>query len=367
MFWWPFIVILLSILGLVLSQSGPDLSAPGQMDVRPVYFLVLVAGLVLFAAARTLAHGGRRTMLSAAICLGTIGGLLTAFVFRDEAAIVVDEVRAELMPSAALSRSAGTVELGRGLDGHFRAAAEVNGVPMELMIDTGASIVMLPYKDAASVGLNPKALDFSVPVTTANGQAKIAPVRLSSIRIGSIAVFGVPAAVAQPGKLKRGLLGMSFLDRLDETTFQHNRLILRQGSIAEERLNRALDGRYRARAEINGAPLAMTVDAGSPTVLIPYKKAWSIGFDPRLLDFSMSITTEKGPATAAPVVLSSIRIGSIAVFDVPAAIIQPGVLQDGILGMTFLNRLDETSFRRDQLILRQRVSPRPVAAAGSAN
>ena len=96
------------------------------------------------------------------------------------------------------------------------------------MLDPGASMVLIPYEPAARIGINPDTLDFSLPVTTANGRSSVAPIRLSSIKIGPIAVFDVAAAVARPGQLKTGLLGMSFLDLLAETTFKGDRLILRQ-------------------------------------------------------------------------------------------------------------------------------------------
>ena len=138
------------------------------------------------------------------------------------------------MPSVALSRSAGTAEYRRDWDGHYKAKAEVNGVVLELMIDTGASMVLIPHDQAAAIGINLETLEYSMPVITANGRSSVAPVMLSSIKVGSIAVFDVPAAVALPGRLKTGLLGMSFLDKLDEVSFQGNRLILRQGRTDEE-------------------------------------------------------------------------------------------------------------------------------------
>ena len=52
-------------------------------------------------------RGGRKTLVHTAIWLGAITGLLTAFAFRDEAAVVIQEIRAELMPSLALARAAG--------------------------------------------------------------------------------------------------------------------------------------------------------------------------------------------------------------------------------------------------------------------
>ena len=231
MFWWPVLIIVMAILAVIVAGDPSESVIAGQLiDMRHVYIGVLVTGLVLFALGRLLVRGGPRMMLNIAICLGTISGLATAFVFRDEATFVVNEIRAELMPSVALTRAVGEAELRRGWDGHYRADAKVNGVSLNLMIDTGASMVLIPYEDAATIGIDPQTLDFSVPVTTANGRSSVAPVRLSSIKIGPIAVFDVPAAVAQPDRLKSALLGMSFLDRLDETSFQQDRLILRKAS-----------------------------------------------------------------------------------------------------------------------------------------
>ena len=231
MLFWPILVIGLAMLALLLSAVPPDgILDSGQTDMRVVYLAVLAAALTIVGAGRMLVQGGRKTLVHTAVWLGTIAGLLTAFAFRDEATTIVREIRAELMPSVALSRTAGEAELRRGWDGHYRAEAEVNGVALRLMIDTGASMVLIPYEQAAEIGINPDTLDYSMPVTTANGRSSVAPIRLSSIKIGPIAVFDIPAAVAQPGRLKTGLLGMSFLDRLAETSFQGDRLILRQRS-----------------------------------------------------------------------------------------------------------------------------------------
>lgn len=242
MFWWPVAIIALAILG-VLVTGAPQDGLAGPVEMRPVYIGVLLTALVLFAAGHALVRGGRRAMLNIAICLGTIAGLGTAFVFRDEAAVLITEIRAELMPSVAVSRAPGVEELRRApFDDHYRAWAEVNGTALELMIDTGASMVLLPYEDAIAVGIDPDELDFSVPVTTANGHSAVAPVQLSSIRIGRIAAFNVPAAVAQPEMLKSGLLGMSFLNRIDEVTFRDDRLILRQHPDAVSGATREVTG-----------------------------------------------------------------------------------------------------------------------------
>jgi len=229
MLFWPVLIIGLAVLGLLLSEPSTDsIAAGGRIDMRVAYLAVLAATLAIFGAGRMLVRGGRRTLVHTAIWLGAITGVLTAFAFREEATIIVLDIRAELMPSIALSRAAGEAELHRAWDGHYRATAEVNGVKLKLMIDTGASMVLIPFEQAAKIGINTDTLDFSMPVTTANGRSSVAPIRLSSIKIGPIAVFDVAAAVTRPGRLKTGLLGMSFLDKLAETTFRGDLLILRQ-------------------------------------------------------------------------------------------------------------------------------------------
>ncbi len=102
----------------------------------------------------------------------------------------------------ALATAEGEAELRRAWDGHYRAEAEINGVRMLLMVDTGASLVLLPYETVARARHRPGRRSTSrCRVTTANGVSTVAPVRLSSIKVGPIAVFDVQAAVAHPGRL----------------------------------------------------------------------------------------------------------------------------------------------------------------------
>ncbi|MEM1384157.1 MAG: TIGR02281 family clan AA aspartic protease [Pseudomonadota bacterium] len=166
---------------------------------------------------------------------GIVAGLVTAYVARNDLRDMAAAARGALMPSVALSRTDGETELRRAWDGHYRADAAVNGVTMRMMFDTGASMVLIPYEDAARIGIDPASLTYSMPVTTANGRSSVAPITIASIKIGQIAVFDVSAAVAHPGKLKTALLGMSFIDKLSETSFRGDRLILRQAGVGPER------------------------------------------------------------------------------------------------------------------------------------
>jgi aspartyl protease family protein len=127
---------------------------------------------------------------------------------------------------AATAHYGSVVQIKAGRNGHFNTEAEVNGRPVEVMIDTGATMVALSYEDAERAGLYLNDSDFTGAVTTANGVARVAPVTLDRVSIGDITVRDVPAAVTEPGRLKTSLLGMSFLNRLSRFDMRSGVLVL---------------------------------------------------------------------------------------------------------------------------------------------
>ena len=114
----------------------------------------------------------------------------------------------------ATSRHAGKVEIAAERDGHFYVDAEVNYRPMRLMVDTGASVVVLRQSDAADVGVRPRPGEFDRPVSTANGTALAAETTLDSIRVRDIEVADVRALVLPDDKLAVSLLGATFLSKI---------------------------------------------------------------------------------------------------------------------------------------------------------
>ena len=115
----------------------------------------------------------------------------------------------------------------RRLDGHFVARPQVNGIALTMLVDTGASTVVLKPQDAQRLGIDIERLRYSVPVQTANGTTYAAHVRLNSVALGPINLTNVEALVAKPGALKENLLGMSFLSRLRSYEFTSDFLMLR--------------------------------------------------------------------------------------------------------------------------------------------
>jgi aspartyl protease family protein len=131
-------------------------------------------------------------------------------------------------PAAKPVNNDTVVEIEAERNGHFSAEADINGRSIPVMIDTGATMVVLSYEDAERAGLFLTDKDFTRAVSTANGTARVAPVTLDRVSIGNITVRDVPAAVAESGRLRTSLLGMTFLSRLSRFDMRAGRLVLQE-------------------------------------------------------------------------------------------------------------------------------------------
>ncbi len=109
--------------------------------------------------------------------------------------------------------------------GHFVVKADVDGADIRFMVDTGATEVVLTPEDAARIGFDLRARNFTRQFNTAGGVIRAAPVTLRRLRIGQLVLRDVEAWVNE-APLFVSLLGMSFLKRLDGYEVQGDRLIL---------------------------------------------------------------------------------------------------------------------------------------------
>src|ERR1043165_7598305 len=133
--------------------------------------------------------------------------------------------RAEPAPQSANYR---TVTVRSDRLGHFQVEGAVDGRRIDLMVDTGASMVALRERDANRLGIFPAARDYTGRSSTANGIVKVAPVRLSSLEVNGIRVYDVQAAVFPAEGLSVNLLGMSFLSRVRRFEMANGRLVMEQ-------------------------------------------------------------------------------------------------------------------------------------------
>ncbi|MEM6488642.1 MAG: TIGR02281 family clan AA aspartic protease [Pseudomonadota bacterium] len=229
MIYWPVFVVAVIAVALFITEP-PNGNGPEDYDalMRLIYLGVLAVGLVFASLGRLVLSDGWRTVHYGMVWCAVAVGLTAAYAEQDLLRRSISQVRGDVMPTVAVSTIGVEEVLERSWDGHYRSDVAINGSTVSMMVDTGASMVVLPYEDVSRVGIDPTALQFNMPVSTANGRSHVAPIELSEIRLGDIVVRDVPAAVAHPGRLHTGLLGMSFLDRLSETSFQGKRLFLRQ-------------------------------------------------------------------------------------------------------------------------------------------
>ncbi|HAT85555.1 MAG TPA: TIGR02281 family clan AA aspartic protease [Rhizobiales bacterium] len=188
---------------------------------------VLSSWLIYLAAGRFRSLGSMAQSLKQLAVWVLIGfGLVLAYSFKDDAQMLVGRVAGELVPGMGIQSNSGSVTFPRSGNGHFMVLAKVNGREVPMLVDTGATSVVLSYEDAQAAGLNPEGLQFSTPVSTANGRTKAARLMLNSVDVGGIHRGRVPAMVSQPGALRESLLGMSYLEKLGSWSVSNDRLTL---------------------------------------------------------------------------------------------------------------------------------------------
>lgn len=112
--------------------------------------------------------------------------------------------------------------------GHFRSTFELNGRPVEALIDTGATLVAINRSTARRIGLDLSLSDFEHVVNTANGETRAAAATIGSLQIGRIYVQDVQAAVLEDDALDTTLIGMTFLSRLSRYQVKNGELFLEQ-------------------------------------------------------------------------------------------------------------------------------------------
>jgi aspartyl protease family protein len=224
----PIAIFLAALAALLLTpETKPILGLPHGQFAGAGMGAAMIGWVLLTGLARVGAAGAARVVGGAATWALIFVALVALYGYRDEFADIADRVIAELSPSTPQIGPTGEVTIRRRHGGEFIVSGKVNNRPVEFVFDTGASSVVLSAEDAVRAGLSLDGLDFDTPVTTANGSATAAPVRLDTLAVGPIVVGGVRALVARPGALNESLLGMSFLERLKGYSVEGGRLVLR--------------------------------------------------------------------------------------------------------------------------------------------
>ena len=164
-----------------------------------------------------------RVLLALLVFAATIGAVV-AYNDPEKIARASDSV-SEMLRKRATS-PARAVQIARGQAGEFALHAKINGVSAPMVIDTGATSVVLTWETAKAAGLPLELLEYDVDVETAGGHTRAARLTLDRLAIGKLVERSVPALVVPRGQMKTNLLGMSFLDRLESWEVRPDRLML---------------------------------------------------------------------------------------------------------------------------------------------
>ncbi|HEX2592027.1 MAG TPA: TIGR02281 family clan AA aspartic protease [Rhizomicrobium sp.] len=218
--------VALSLLVLIATSDQDAITSLLRHDVSAltlkVALIVCAGGLLLVLFKERLSKAFEAGLFWTVIALL----LIVAYTYRFELGEVGDRVVAQLMPGHVASHGR-NAEVVRGRRGDFAVAAHINGAKVPMVIDTGATSVVLTQEAARAAGLPIEVLDYSVNVDTANGRTRAAPVTLARLAVGNLTEHNVPALVVQRGQLHNNLLGMSFLNRLDSWEVRGDKLRMR--------------------------------------------------------------------------------------------------------------------------------------------
>lgn len=145
-------------------------------------------------------------------------GISVLSVQKDRATVEIDRKRRVLMQgqhyrSTPAASDRQQVTLAADARGHFVTEGAINGNPVRFLVDTGATSIALPGREAQRLGIDYRMGQRSV-TQTANGAVAAYRVILDRVRLGDIELNSVEAIVIEQG-LDITLLGMSFLNRVE--------------------------------------------------------------------------------------------------------------------------------------------------------
>jgi len=175
-----------------------------QVDfARLTYLVILGSAILMWFVAQNRASLGKLAQQAALWGLIFVGAIAVVGLWED--------IRQSVRPMQSVV-SGDRIELPRAPDGHYYLTAEVNGVPLRFVVDTGASQIVLSQSDAARAGIDTSKLVYLGRARTANGTVRTAPVLLDSMAVGPMRHDNVRAVVNE-GDLGQSLLGMDYLQR----------------------------------------------------------------------------------------------------------------------------------------------------------
>src|SRR5262249_25536812 len=150
--WILLAILTIVLMVLVLQQNEAALEELSRFDTSSLETKVMALALVGLIALTLFRQRFSHALESVLIWVMVAALLALGYTYRFELREVSERVLAELIPGRAATRGR-TVEIARASGGGFSVAAQVNGAHVPMVLDTGASAVVLTHEAAKAAGL----------------------------------------------------------------------------------------------------------------------------------------------------------------------------------------------------------------------
>ena len=222
-----FILLISCLIALVLllNKHFPNVLSNDQNKASLISSVIIIT---LIFSRIAVSHMAVSTLIKQILVWVAVSlVIITGYSYKLEMKQFASRLMANIVPGYAQENNDGVIAFYAGQNGHFNITVLVNNTTdIDFMLDTGASVVSLTYKDAKKIGVDVDNLTFNIPSNTANGISWGAKIMLDSMQIGPIMVHNIPARVSQENALDISLLGMSFLRELKQFNIQENKLTM---------------------------------------------------------------------------------------------------------------------------------------------
>ena len=194
----------------------------GSQALNLVYLAIVLVMVVSAFAVRRLPIGPTLKMAMAWVLIFAAG--FAIFALRNDFRALGNRIWTAVVGGSSQQNVGGEVRIEMAEDGHFWANAEINGQPVRLLIDSGATVTGLDRPTADRLGIVPDGR--LVEVETANGSQVMDRGAARTIRVGTIERTDMSLLIARGDT--PSVIGMNFLSSLSHWSVEGGRtLVLR--------------------------------------------------------------------------------------------------------------------------------------------
>lgn len=156
---------------------------------------------------------------------------IVIFSYRNELTGVWNKVTGELTGANEQQVVGSTLKIRQSPDGHYWADAQVNGMAVRFLIDSGATTTAMTLKTAQAANVDINEGGFPVYLDTANGTVEAQRGTIQMLKVGQMTALDLPIVVAEAFG-DSNVLGMNFLSELASWRVEGREMILEPTSQA---------------------------------------------------------------------------------------------------------------------------------------